>query len=168
MPNTYTKIASVSVSAALGAASMDFTSIPATYTDLLVKVSGRELTGVSLLFTMQINGVATNQTTREVRGSGSAASSGTNTIATLDQNGSGTTASVFGSADIYIPNYASTSTYKSISIDAASENNATAAYMRLSAALWSSNSAINQLTFYASSGNIAQYSTAVLYGISKS
>jgi hypothetical protein len=166
MPNTYTKIASVAVGSG-GAASIDFTSIPSTYTDLLVKVSGREATGTSLLFTMQINGVATNQATREVRGSGSAASSGTNTITTLDQNGSGTTASVFGSADIYIPNYASTSTYKSISVDAASENNATAAYMRLSAALWSQNTAINQLTFYASSGNIAQYSSATLYGISK-
>ena len=166
MANTYTKISSVAVGSG-GAATIDFTSIPATYTDLLLKVSGREATGTSLLFTMQINGVATNQTTREVRGTGSAASSGTNTITTLDQNGSGTTASVFGSADVYITNYASTTTYKAISIDSASENNATAAYMRLSAALWSSNSAINQLTFYASSGNIAQYSTATLYGISK-
>jgi hypothetical protein len=166
MANTYTKIASVSVGV-LGSATIDFTSIPATYTDLLVKISGREVTGIQLYFTMQINGVATNQATKELRGSGTAASSGTNTIATLDQNGSGTTASVFGSADIYIPNYASTTTYKAISIDSVSENNAAAAYMRLSAGLWSSNSAINQLTFYASSGNIAQYSTATLYGISK-
>ena len=167
MANTYVLISSSTVGSG-GAASIDFSSIPATYTDLLVKVSGREATGTSLLFTMQINGVATNQSTRELRGSGSAASSGTNTISTLDQNGSGTTASVFGSAEIYIPNYASTSIYKSISIDSVSENNATAAYMRLSSALWSSNSAINQLTFYASSGNIAQYSTAYLYGIKNS
>ena len=148
--------------------SITFNSIPQTgYTDLKIVVSGREVTGTSLLFTMQINGVATNQSTREVRGSGSTATSGTNTIATIDQNGSGTTASTFGNAEIYIPNYTSAN-YKSYSIDSASENNATAAYMRLSAGLWSSNSAINQLTFYASSGNIAQYSTATLYGIVKS
>jgi len=167
MANTFVKIASVTVGSG-GASSMDFTAIPATYTDLKVVVSGREATGTSLFFTMQINGSAANQATRELRGSGSAASSGTNTIATIDQNGSGTTASVFGSADIYIPNYASTTTYKSYSIDSASENNAAAAYMRLSAGLWSSNSAINQLTFYPSSGNIAEYSTATLYGIKSS
>jgi hypothetical protein len=168
MPNTYTKIASVSVSAALGAASIDFASIPATYTDLLVKVCGREATGASLLFTMQINGVATNQATKEVRGSGAAASSGTNTIATIDQNGTGTTASVFGNADIYITNYASSTSFKGISIDSVSENNGASAYMRLSADVWSQNTAINQLTFYASTGNIAQYSTATLYGVVKS
>jgi hypothetical protein len=167
MANTFVKIASVTVGSG-GASTMDFTAIPATYTDLKIVVSGCEATGTSLFFTMQINGVATNQTTRELRGSGSAASSGTNTIATLDQNGSGTTASVFGSADVYITNYASTTKYKAISIDSVSENNATAAYMRLSAGLWSSNSAINQLTFYPSSGNIAQYSTATLYGIKSS
>jgi len=167
MANTFVKIATVTVGSG-GAASMDFTAIPATYTDLKVVVCGREATGTSLFFTMQINGVATNQATREVRGSGAAATSGTNTIATLDQNGSGTTASVFGSAEVYITNYASTTTYKAISIDSVSENNAAAAYMRLSAGLWSSNSAINQLTFYPSSGNIAQYSTATLYGIKSS
>ena len=40
MPTTFTKIASVSVGAG-GASSIDFTSIPSTYTDLVVKVSYR-------------------------------------------------------------------------------------------------------------------------------
>ena len=145
--------------------SITFNSIPQTgYTDLKIVVSGREVTGTSLLFTMQINGVATNQSTREVRGSGSTATSGTNTIATIDQNGSGTTASTFGNAEIYIPNYTSAN-YKSYSIDSVSENNATAAYMRLSAGLWSSTAAITSLSFFPSSGNIAQYSTFSLYGL---
>ena len=145
--------------------SITFNSIPQTgYTDLKIVVSGREVTGTSLLFTMQINGVATNQSTREVRGSGSSATSGTNTIGTLDQNGSGTTASTFGNAEIYIPNYTSAN-YKSYSIDSASENNATAAYMRLSAGLWSQTAAITSLSFFPSSGNIAQYSTFSLYGL---
>ena len=166
MANTYVKIATVTVGSG-GAASMDFTSIPSTYTDLCLKICGREATGTSLIFTMRINASTANQTTREVRGSGSAASSGTNTIATIDQNGSGTTASTFGNAEVYLPNY-SGSTNKSYSIDSVSENNGTAAYMRLSAGLWSQTAAINQLTLYASSGNIAEYSTATLYGISKS
>jgi hypothetical protein len=40
--NTYTLISSVTVGSG-GAANMGFTSIPATYTDLLVKLSAREL-----------------------------------------------------------------------------------------------------------------------------
>lgn len=165
MANTYIKIASVAVGSG-GAASIDFASIPSTYTDLCLKISGREATGTSLLFTMRINTSTANQSTKEVRGSGSTASSGTNTIATIDQNGSGTTASTFGNAEVYIANYAG-SNNKSYSIDAISENNATSAYMRLSGGLWSQTTAINQLTLYASSGNIAQYSTATLYGILK-
>lgn len=146
-----------------GVTSVSFT-IPSGYTDLKIVVSGREVTGTSLLFTMRINTLTTNQSTRELRGSGSSASSGTNTIATIDQNGSGTTASTFGNAEIYIPNYTSAN-YKSYSIDSTSENNATAAYMRLGAGLWSSASAITSLDFYPSSGNIAQYSTFTIYGI---
>lgn len=167
MAYTYEKISSATVGSS-GATSVDFANIPSTYTDLLVKLSGREATGTSLLFTMRINGVTTNQATKELRASGSTATSGTNTIATLDQNGSGTTANVFGNAEIYISNYSSTTTYKSYLLDSASENNATAGYSRLGAGLWSSNSAINQLTFYASSGNIAQYSVITLYGIRNS
>jgi hypothetical protein len=150
---------------ATAVSSITFNSIPQTgYTDLKIVVSGREVTGTSLLFTMQINGVATNQSTREVRGSGSSATSGTNTIATIDQNGSGTTASTFGNAEVYIPNYTSAN-YKSYSIDSVSENNATAAYMRLSAGLWSQNAAITSLSFFPSSGTIAQYSSFSLYGL---
>ena len=162
---TFTLISAVTVGSG-GAANIDFSSIPSTYTDLCLKISGREATGASLLFTMRINNSTANQTTRELRGNGASASSGTNTIATIDQNGSGTTASVFGSGEVYLPNYAG-STNKSFSIDAVSENNASTAYMRLSAGLWSQTTAINQLTLYASSGNIAEYSTAYLYGIKK-
>jgi hypothetical protein len=167
MAYTYEKISSVTVGSG-GAASVDFANIPSNYTDLVARLSGRESTGTSLLFTMRINTLTTNQSTREVRASGSSVTSGTNTIATLDQNGSGTTASVFGNAEIYITNYASTTAYKAYSIHSALENNGAAAYQRLGAGLWSSNSAINQLTFYASSGNIAQYSVITLYGIKSS
>ena len=40
MPNTFTLIASSTVGAG-GASSIDFTSIPSTYTDLCLKVSAR-------------------------------------------------------------------------------------------------------------------------------
>ena len=44
MANTYTLIASNTVGSG-GAASISFSSIPSTYTDLLVKISTRDNTG---------------------------------------------------------------------------------------------------------------------------
>ena len=44
MANTYTLIASSTVGSG-GAANIEFTSIPATYTDLLIKMSARAATG---------------------------------------------------------------------------------------------------------------------------
>jgi len=79
---------------------------------------------------------------------------------------SGTTASTFGNAEIYLPNYAG-NTNKSASIDMVSEQNATSTYMGLVAPLWSNTAAITSITLTGASGNLAQYSTATLYGIKK-
>jgi hypothetical protein len=48
---------------------------------------------------------------------------------------------------MYIPNYAGSSN-KSVSIDAVTENNATAAEANLVAGLWSSTAAITSITLY--------------------
>ena len=166
MPNTFTKIASVTVGAG-GAANIEFTSIPATYTDLCVKVSART-TSTDTPVKVEYNGVTTSYSWRRIFGSGSAASSLSGTdayyfwIATSSQ-----TSNTFGSGELYIPNYAG-STYKSISTESLNENNATAADMFITAALWSNTAAITSIKMTPYSGNFAQYSTAVLYGISKS
>jgi len=69
--------------------------------------------------------------------------------------------------EIYIPNYAG-STNKSFSSETNQENNATAAFARLLAGLWSQTAAITDIEITPNTGNWVQYSTAVLYGISKS
>jgi hypothetical protein len=78
--------------------------------------------------------------------------------------GSSATASTFGSGLIYIPNYAG-STNKSYLTDWVTENNATAAYAGFTAGLLSNTAAITDVTL---TGSFVQYSTATLYGISKS
>ena len=164
MANTYVKIASVSVGV-LGASTMEFTSIPATYTDLLVKVSGRTTnaaTSDSVLF--YFNGLTTNQTMRRLQGDGSVASSTTSTASQFVVVGATATASTFGNAEIYVPNYAG-SNNKSFSIDAVREDNATATNTQMWAGLWSSSAAITQITIAGQSTNFVQYSTATLYGI---
>jgi hypothetical protein len=46
-------------------------------------------------------------------------------------NSDSSTASTFGTADIYVPNYAYSGNYKSVSTDSVSENNTTTAYATL-------------------------------------
>lgn len=164
MPNTYTLISSATVGSG-GAASIDFQSIPATYTDLVVKWSTRNNSGRQVTF--KLNNVTTNQTYRIIYADGASAASESGTRIFGYSNGSTTTASTFCNGEAYFPNYTS-SEYKSISIDSVEENNATTAYSTLSANLWSSTSAINQITIIPQDGtSFDQYSTARLYGILK-
>jgi len=167
MPTTFTKIASVTVGAG-GSASIDFTSIPSTYTDLVIKYSLRSTTTQDWC-RLTFNGSSSNWSFRTLRGNGSSPDSFSETANdfSMYMNPSSTTSNTFSNGDLYIPNY-SGSTYKSLSIDNVSENNATLAYTLLVAGLWSNTSAINQVTVTAKTGSLAQYSTATLYGINKS
>lgn len=171
MPNTFTKIASVSVTAGGGAASIDFTSIPATYTDLLIKISGRctgggAFGGVYIAF----NGSSANYSLTYLGIASTSAASYTRSAFGVNHlfyiPSTSATANTFGNGEIYIPNYTSAN-FKSLSAEGANEDNATAIYEGISAGLWSQTAAINQLTF-TTSGSFTQYSTATLYGISKS
>jgi len=173
MANTFKAIATVTVGSG-GASSIDFTSIPSTYTDLVIKLSGRT-TNANLqdYLAMQFNGSGgTAYSHSDLTGNGSSAQS---TIQTgLDRyyftyvlNGATSTSNTFSNVDVYIPNYAS-SNYKSISSDGVPENNTTGiTYTTLSAGLWSSTAAITSINFVAS-GSFVQYSTATLYGIKNS
>ena len=169
MANTYEAIATVTVGSG-GATTIDFTSIPATYTDLILKLSGRDNRAdesFTALF-IKVNNSTSNLTTKRLYGNGASAFSdspagfiGTNTAPLA-------TASTFSNLEIYFPNYAG-STNKSFSSDAVTENNATTSFVSLNAGLWSQTTAINQLTVYcADSANFVQYSTATLYGIKNS
>ena len=172
MADTYTLISSVTVGAG-GAASIDFTSIPSTYTDLLLRVSPRSTrTGVSANeLKVTFNGSTTSYSEKTLRGNGASASSGSYTsagIANILIDSTDATASTFSSLDYYIPNYAG-SNYKSVSTDSVSENNGTTAYATLDAGLWSNTAAITSIKIQDNDGNnLAQYSTAYLYGIKNS
>lgn len=171
---TYTLIASSTVGAG-GASFIDFSSIPSTYTDLVLYISARSArtTGGTDSMRIEINNSTTNFAYRNLEGNGTSAvsdSGSTGLIALLPQNGGSTgwTSNTFASTYVYFPNY-SGSTNKSFSVDTTTENNATTSYSNLLAHLWSQTSAINQLTLKSVGGaNFVQYSSAYLYGIIKS
>ena len=170
MANTYTLISSVTVGAG-GASSIDFTSIPNTYTDLLLDLSIRGASNAAsngFFYQLKLNGSSTSYTGRTINGQGTSATSGSYTGIYGYNPASDYTANTFNNDLIYIPNYAG-STNKSLSIDSTSENNsATVNNLTLVAALWSNTAAVNQLTITMGGGNVAQYSTAYLYGIKNS
>jgi aspartate/tyrosine/aromatic aminotransferase len=173
--NTFTLISSVTVGSG-GASTVSFSSIPTTYTDLLIKISGRTNRSNSEvdLFNISINGNSSAVYSAKVLyGTGSSTASGTDTsqttlTSTALANGNTATANTFGNTEVYIPNYTS-SNAKSISADGVSENNGTTGFQWMAAGLFNSSSAITSLTFSpANSSLILQYSTFYLYGIKNS
>ena len=173
MANTFYKIASVTVGSG-GAASIDFTSIPSTYTDLCVKLSVRTTragTDLDDEIRLEFNGSGgTAYSARMIEGNGSTVRSASDTSQAVIGRGNAptdnATASTFGSTEYYIPNYASSSN-KSVSFDTTMENNATYSIMSLVAGLWSNSAAITSIKFTAV-GTFDQHSTATLYGIKNS
>jgi hypothetical protein len=165
---TFIKIASASVGSG-GASSIDFSSIPATYTDLVIKLSARSASSsgsnwhwVKIL----INNQATTYSYKQLFGTGSTAGSGGAAGAlaayATDTNA---TSNTFSNSETYFPSYTG-STAKAYSNDAVTENNGTSALASFFSTLYTGTAAINQLTLSLETGNFAQYSTATLYGIS--
>jgi hypothetical protein len=166
MPNTYKKIATVVVGSG-GVATIDFTSIPQTFTDLKIVLSGRATsTNPTLIIYFNNDTTTANYSFRNINANGSTAASNSATQPWIGAgvNDSSLTASVFASSEIYIPNYTSANN-KSFSADSVNENNGTTTNMALSSNSWSNTSAITRITLDPYGGDFAQYSTATLYGI---
>lgn len=169
MATTFELISSVTVGAG-GAASIAFSSIPSTFTDIAIELSIRADTSSGADLQVKFNSSGSSYSDKVLYGTGSAAGSAGGLGGGVNIYGGGTdnaarTSNTFSSVNAYIPNYAG-STNKSMSLEYAMENNATEAYMGLVAGLWSNTAAINNVTFTLGGGNnFVQYSTAYLYGV---
>jgi hypothetical protein len=172
MPNTYTLIASNTVGSG-GAATVTFSSIVSTYTDLVVKFSARGDAGaVSRSVYVTFNGSSTSYADRYLQGDGSSASSSSNSgggtkFYAGECTASTATSNTFANQEFYVPNYTA-SNFKSVPADSVAETNGTTQYMSLIANLWSNTSAITSITLTLASGSFVQHSTFYLYGIKKS
>jgi hypothetical protein len=166
MPATYTLISSVTVGSG-GASTISFTSIPNTYTDLVVKFSGNSSNQTPRVNFNNSSSSIYSEKLFYGQGTSAASASNTNTtyfdwVALCINNGS----NFFGNSEFYIPNYAG-SNNKSVSSDSVTEvNSTTGNNLYLDAGLWASNSAITSIQIFFAAGNFLQYTTAYLYGIS--
>lgn len=178
MATTFEAIATVTVGAG-GASTIEFTSIPNTFTDLVVLTSARNndnQAGVPFGgIYMQFNGSTTGYSSKILVGYGSGvvsiAPTGGNSLSSYLTSTNGT-ANTFSNNIFYIPNYAG-SNNKSVSIDGVNENNATDGRQSIVAGLWSNTAAITSITLKTEDNNgnaksFVQYSTATLYGIKNS
>lgn len=175
MATTYTLISSNVLS--VDTASITFSSIPSTYTDLVVRCSVRtdETGGTTSLLNMRINSTTLNYSNTELRGDGSAASStaqsaGTSTrIRYVNQDGS--TANTYANVELYIPSYTASQNKPFSAFAAQEQNSATAgaAWVVTEAQLWRDTTAVSSLQFYNTSGfNLRSGSSFYLYGIKNS
>lgn len=153
------------------ATSVTFDNIPQSgYTDLKIVCSIRDTgagTQNNVLF--KINGVTTSQSVRTLlgQGSGTPSSYSDTPLYATGAVSNGATANTFSNVELYIPNYASTSAFKSVSIDTVTENNG-AGWHTLNAGLYASNSAVTSIQF-APNGAVSfmEGSTFSLYGIAQ-
>lgn len=159
----------ISTVAVDGSASATFSSIPATFTDLMITCSLRDNgTGTNHYFTLTFNGSTADYSGINLYGNGSSADWSSGGSGTLERfvTGSGATANTFSSIQIYVPNYASSS-QKPYSYEGVSENNSSAVFLTIGTGLWANTSAISSFTIQTNSGSFVVGSTVSIYGITK-
>lgn len=148
------------------AASVTFSSIPATYDDLLVVASPRtSYANTDTYLYMKLNGNSTTSNPRYLRGNGANAASGANLSNFMGFINGSYYSNLFASVEIYIPNYAG-SENKSVSSTCLFEQNETTAFISVHAGIYG-NSAVTSIEFTANDGNFVTDSSFFLYGIKK-
>jgi hypothetical protein len=159
MPSTYDKIEAQTLGSAQ--ASVSFTSIPATYTDLVLIVAGIATANSTSSLSLQFNGdTGNNYSGTRLSGNGSAASSDRYTSSGV-MGGGLITSSVRFNNIINIFNYSNTTTHKTVLFRA----NVSDSLVRTSVNKWANTAAINRVDVLATATTFAIGSTFTLYGI---
>lgn len=143
--------------------SIEFTSIPQTFTDLYLVLSARS-SGVDEDVTVTFNTSGGTYSVRRLIGTGSGTQSDTQTNQWLRATANADTTSTFSSCVMYLPNYTS-SNAKSASTDWVTENNGIRAIQGLTAGLWSGTSPISSIKLQIAGADLRANSSATLFGI---
>jgi len=173
MPSTYTLISSNVLSSS--AASVTFSAIPSTYTDLVVRMSvrtDRASTEDELAIILNSVTTGTLYSNTNLYGNGTGVASdrtdGNRFEYRLRIDANNNTSNTFASVEFYVPSYTA-SQNKPVSIDLAQEENGTTAHRTAVAGLFRSTSAISNIEFRSdNSANFVSGSSFYLYGIKNS
>lgn len=161
MASTYTPIATVNGTGLSG--QITFSSIPSTYTDLVLIANAQSSSGARQMYLTFNSDTGSNYSRTILYGTGSAAGSARNS------NTSQTYLDYYGIVEATNPcihisnimNYSNTTTYKTMLTRA----NDSASGVDAICHLWRSTSAINRIDIYLDAVSFATGSTFTLYGI---
>lgn len=176
MANTYIPIQTVTATSG-SVASIDFTTIPGSYKDLLIRASMRGTNNDSY-FSLQMrfnDSSATSQYYTE--GMSATGNSSSPSIGLTGQNGlsyfytgnpvaNPNSATIFTNVEFYIGNYAASrnKSYVQEVHSAGDANNSV--FQQLICGFWANTSAITKISLFNEYGSFSQHTTATLYGIS--
>jgi hypothetical protein len=176
MSTTYKQIGTAQVVGSGGAANITFSDIPSTFTDLIIKISGRDnrsgqiLDDIRFIVNNNTTGIYTMTRIAAFPTSGIfSGTSGTN----VAEAGAGfvtadsATTSIFGNSEFYIPNYAG-NTIKSASVDGVSENNAGVSGLVFNAVIMNTTAPITSVRlqpFGLGATAFYEHTTAYIYGV---
>ena len=148
------------------ASTIDFTNIPATYTDLRIVLVGEHRSGTATV-RMRVNSdTGTNYSSTELTGDGTSATSARNSSSSRINCGNANFNNTLPSlitVDWF--SYAG-STYKTCLVTTSQDRNGSGVVYRI-VGLWRNTSAITSITMALSSGDYKDGTTVTLYGILK-
>jgi hypothetical protein len=175
MPATYVNIASQTLGS--NTATVTFSSIPGTYTDLVIKASirGNDASQREYMLTRFNSDTGTNYSNTRLNinsttdgGQSVRQSNQTSITFFYSGDGNGATANTFGNAEVYIPSY-TVSQNKPMFHHGTEEQNQTQSFMAIQAGLWRNTSAITSITITPVVGtSFLTGSSFYLYGIKNS
>ena len=162
----FNSIQTVTVGAG-GTSTINFTSIPQTYSHLQIRISA--LKNTFGWTTGRLNGFTTGYTYHDIRGNGSSANSASGSGAGFDPMYMMLNADV-SSPGLYpltgiidILDYSDTNKNKTVRTLSGSDGNATISYLQLISNLSANTAAVTSISIFG--GTFNQYSTISLYGI---
>ena len=172
MPTTYTLIASNTLSSS--AATVTFSAIPNTFTDLVLKWSarsdrtGNDVNAIRIRFNSTTSLYSSTELWNIGGSAGSSRNSSTSSISGMPTTAADATSNTFASGEIYLPSYL-VSQNKPLSGFNAAENNSSSSYqINAVAGLWRYTNAITDVEFASSGFNFVSGSSFFLYGIKNS
>ena len=169
--SSYESIATTTVGSG-GAATITFSSIPATYTHLQLRMltRGNSTSGFQIKTNFNNDSGNNYSPSHFLEGDGATVAAGVaggtsvTRIQTYASPKSSTTANVFGGFVIDILDYANTNKYKTLRHFGGFDANGSG-FIDLDSGLWMSTSAINRIDVTTGATSFAQYSSFALYGI---
>jgi hypothetical protein len=153
-----------------GASSIDFTSIPATYTHLQIRGISRATAAIGdQMLQFQLNGdTSSNYSYHALSGAGASTSAGATSSASFliaqQSPGNNKTAGIYGAYVIDILDYANTNKFKTTRCIGGFDANGSGE-LGLTSGNWRNTNAITSIKLYLGIYNFAQYSSFALYGV---